>query len=640
MKSYLLQTAEYHIVIPVEKCVINSSSRLLLQSAFSYAQGLFGKPVNALGINTKEKKIWKIQDKIQVARLRCFGPGVHFVMNIGFLLSDTPPINELIKAALKEDIACCGSKSTKETFAFAFLNRKKLKTAYHLKNDRYIWSALFHLTACVDDDQKKIDNLWNVIKSVHFLPLGKALADNSPSMHGIKNTYRKPWRLSSQYINMAFKEIISRPMSFIDIGKNPILMAKALLEQREVSMVPWIFNSLINDIEFRIGASEIMSFPPEIHLSLTGRCNIECRFCGYTHGISRLDFVNPTQIDRMSYLRYLQSLRLNSGLGEPTLNKHLPKIIKRLSDKFPHLSLSFFTNAILLDNAELIDILIGNVDWINVSLNAGTKYSWKNQCNVDQFEKVCNNLKNLHKTKRYRGSILPLVFGSMVLNKANIEDLPLMPALCRELGIDRFTAFSYFALGYNNPKKYGPEMTLEANRDQYDHIYIKTLREALIHSISLELPPLSYEASVHFGIESRPMYDFANIERDEWPLGRFLSGLDFIQPPDSYCHFLWRYAAIGSTFSIGHSSNETHYIYPCIGPLSSVDLSRRMPFRFPNENDFLALWQNPVLTHLREAQREFGVCEICDICRNRNTRNPELFKKLENMVGSFSEKWR
>jgi hypothetical protein len=60
-------------------------------------------------------------------------------------------------------------------------------------------------------------------------------------------------------------------------------MAEALAMQREVSRVPWVFNTLLNDIEYRVGTIQPRSFPPEIHLSMTGHCNIECRFCGYTH---------------------------------------------------------------------------------------------------------------------------------------------------------------------------------------------------------------------------------------------------------------------------------------------------------------------------------------------------------------------
>ena len=44
-----------------------------------------------------------------------------------------------------------------------------------------------------------------------------------------------------------------------------------------------------------------------------------------------------------------------------------------------------------------------------------------------------------------------------------------------------------------------------------------------------------------------------------------------------------------------------------------------------------------MLTLLRRAQHERGVCKVCDLCRKENTRDPELFKDLETLVGQFQE---
>lgn len=631
---------KYHLVFPFKSWVLTDFSRILMDAVYMYVNEIVKNPVSILGIDPNERLIWELTTGRQIDSYEFFRNGIHFFMNIGFLLSDSPPIQNLVDSALSENIAFCGSKSTKETYAFACSFNGRQGSSFNLKYAKRLWPALSHLTACHNDDSEKIGASWDMIKINNFIPIGKALFENSPSMHGIKDTYSKPWRFSSQYMNTAFKEIFSNPKDFGFVGTDPIYMVRALLAQCEVSDVPWIFNSLINAIEFRVGVIRPSSFPPEIHLSLTGDCNIECKFCGYTHNIARSNYVNLHQIDRMTFLKYAQSFRLNSGHGEPTLNKNLPAIIKRLSEKFPHLSLTFFTNAIFLDSPGLLDTLVGNVDWINASINASTKQSWKDQCSVDKFDRVCRNLRKLNELKRSKGSLLPLVFGSMVANKANFKDIPRMPALCRELGIDRFSVFAYFALGYSNPEKFGPDMTLESNRNEYDQIYIDTLRNAREYGISLELPPLSEKARARFGLECRAMNDFANIERNEWPLDRFLGGIGFSEPHNRYCHFLWRYAAIGSTYSIGHSPYETHYIYPCIGPLSNVDLSRRTAFRFPDKEGFIALWHNPILTHLRYAQRESGICEVCDFCRHNNTRNPQFFKYLERSVAKFAQEWR
>jgi len=458
-------------------------------------------------------------------------------------------------------------------------------------------------------------------------------------MRQVMDATCRRWADSPRFLNTAFKEIISTPQSRTPIGSDPGRMAEALAMQRDASRVPWVFNTLLNDIDYRLGSIQPRSFPPEIHLSMTGRCDIECRFCGYTHDASRSKFVDPLQVARMDFLRHVQGLRLNSGLGEPTLNKDLPAIIEYVSTHYPHVGINFFTNGLALRRPGLIDAIVGNVRWISVSLNAATRESWKEQCQSDQFERVCSNLRTLHEAKRSRRSLWPLVCGSMVLTRASLNDLPHMPALCRALGVDRFTAFPYFGLGFHHPDKYRAEMTLAACREQYDELYWTTVREAETHHVSLEVPLPSDQKRVAFGLEVRAFYDFARIETNEWTLGRFLDGLQFDKPVGAHCHFLWRQGAIGSTNNAGHATDETHYMYPCLGPLSSVDLSRTTAFRFPDAKGFLELWQGPLFSHLRQAQHRQGVCDVCDVCRQHDTRDPKRFALLENLVGQFSEQF-
>jgi MoaA/NifB/PqqE/SkfB family radical SAM enzyme len=415
-----------------------------------------------------------------------------------------------------------------------------------------------------------------------------------------------------------------------------VRMRIALAAQRDVSSVPWVFNSLLNDIEYRLGHPKPESFPPEVHLSITGVCNIECRFCAYEHRNARADFVDVAKVARLDFLRLVQTFRLHSGLGESTTNRHLAPIIAHVAEHFPHVGMNFFTNAVTLDRPGLTDALVGNVRWINASLNAATRESWKDLCKVDLFDRVCRNLRALHRAKRDRGSFLPLVFGSMVLTRANLADLPRMPALCRDLGIDRFTAFPYFGLGYHGRDKYGPEMTLEMCRREYDELYWRTVREAETHGISLEIPTPGSEKRTAFGVEARPLHNFARVESNEWKLGRFVLNLDYDAPQGAHCPALWRSAGIGSTHKGSRAENETHFLYPCIGPLSGLDLSMRTAFRFPGTNEFIRLWQNPVFTMLRQAQRRPGVSEVCDICRGADTRDPKHFPRLERAVADFA----
>ncbi|MBW1780432.1 MAG: radical SAM protein [Deltaproteobacteria bacterium] len=632
----MLSACRFFLVLPADRpaheAPLTESARLLLNAARIQAQGFLCRTVEVLAVNIRDRRIWHLDHRRRPPVSGCL-PRYYLFMNVGCILSDAPPFAELLKKARQSRAAWIGEKSSNETHAFAIFFRFPVPGIFTLtKCFRPFWEVMGRLTACAIDGA----NDRTSISRMEVIPPGPASVENSPAMGHVKAFRSRRWGNAPSYLNTAIKEIVSKPQYPYRIERNPLRMSQALLAQRDASQVPWIFNTLVNEIEYRQGRITPQSFPPEIHLSLTGRCNLECRFCSYTHDISRFDVVDPKEIARLDILGNVQTFRLNSGLGEPTMNRHLPEIIDTLSHRFPHLSMNFFTNGLLLDRPGLIQALVGKVRWMNVSLNAATHETWEAVCRNNQFDRVCQNLRQLHGAKRMTGWLWPMVHGSMVVTRANMADLPQMPGLCRELGVDRFTLFPFFALGYKGAEKYGAEMTLEACRGTFDALYEETLRKALDHQITLEIPPQRQHARTAFGLEVRAVNDFARIESNEWPLGRLLTGLDFDRPPEAYCHFLWRYAAIGSTHNAGHSPHETHYLYPCIGPLSGVDLSRHTAFRFPDEKGFLKLWQNPVFTSLRKAQHQEGVCEVCDICRRKNTRDPEGFALLERLVAEFA----
>ena len=127
------------------------------------------------------------QDKASVAMHQCISPvpfarftvsRMYVLMNVGFLLSDTPPLAALMQQASEQAVAWCLVKSSHDTHAMAF-------TAGALKSSltfRQLWHALVHLTACVDDD---VESVWRDIAVRHFLAPSAACIENSPAMYHI-----------------------------------------------------------------------------------------------------------------------------------------------------------------------------------------------------------------------------------------------------------------------------------------------------------------------------------------------------------------------------------------------------------------------------------------------------------------------
>lgn len=550
---------------------------------------------------------------------------VIFFVNPSFLLLPEHPMEEMLTAAQNHHITLRTKHCGRSLYAIA-VNRSMI--GHPLLNH-----ALSCLVAYEDLTPEIAWSQHDNVKFVHGGRFGEH--ELSPAVEGVSSLNGKRSSVSPFYLNKALLEVLYFPVDTAQINGSPERMRQALLAQREHSAVPWIFNVLINQIEYRMGKVVMDSFPPGVHLSMTGGCNIECRFCSYTHDKAKDDHVGIAQIQNLDFLEHLHSVRLSSGLGEPTINPNLGAIVEYLATEFPHIDINFSTNGVSLNSNGVLEQLINKVTYINVSLNAATRRTWKALCRRDLFDRVCSNLRNLQRAKRKAGSLLPLVYGSMVLTTTNICELPDMPALCRSLGIDRFTGIPFFALNYMSLEKDGAADTLHQCYNEYERVYEQTIEEAFRHRVSIEIPAPQNKKRVRFGVEVRSFYDFAGIEEPPPRLDTLVDDLRYKAPDRKACPEIWKIAYITNTHIDSFNRAATHYLYPCLGPLSAVDFSMKTPFRFPARDVFLQLWNSPLYKGLRKAQAVSGVSRICDLCRKIDSRDPSHFKKLEGLLNEL-----
>ncbi len=550
---------------------------------------------------------------------------VTFFVNPSFLLLPEHPMEEMLTAAQNHHIALRTKHCGRSLYAIA-VNRSMI-------GEPLLNHALSCLVAHEDLTPEIAWSQHDNMKIVHGGRFGEH--ELSPAVEGVSSLNGKRSSISPFYLNKALLEVLYFPVDTAQINGSPDRMRQALLAQREHSAVPWIFNVLINQIEYRTGKAAMDSFPPEIHLSTTGKCNIECRFCNYTHDKAIDDHVGIEQIENLDFLEHIHTVRLSSGLGEPTMNPNLGAIAEYLVTEFPHIDINFSTNGVSLNSNGILEQLINKVTYINVSLNAATRRTWKEVSRRDLFDRVCSNLKELQRAKRKAGALFPLVYGSMVLTTTNICELPDMPKLCRSLGIDRFTGIPFFAFNYNQLDKYTAADTLHQSYNEYERVYEQTIEEARRHRVSIEIPVPQNKKRVSFGVEVRGFNDFARIEEPPPRLDTLVDGLRYEAPGSKACPEIWKIAYITNTHIDSLNRAETHYLYPCLGPLSAVDFSMKTPFRFPARDVFLKLWNSSLYQRLRKAQSANGVSRICDLCRKVDSRNPSNFKEFEGLLNEL-----
>jgi len=596
-------------------------------------------------INTLASSIWgddcgRLTIDPKTGHVRAFGENrgldlsslfrekaVIFFVNPSFLLLPEPPMEEMLTVAQNHHIALKTKHCDRSLYAIA-VNRSMI--GHPLLNP-----ALACLVACEDPTPEIAWSQHDNVKFIHGGRFGEHA--RSPAVEGVSSLHGKRSPVSPSYFNKALLEVLYAPVDTAPINGSPERMRQALLAQREHSTVPWIFNALINQIEYRMGKAVMDSFPPEVHLSMTGKCNIECRFCSYTHDEAKDDPVAIAQIETLDFWEHLHTVRLSSGLGDPMTNPDFGAIIEYLAKEFPHIDINFSTNGIGLNHNGVLEQLINRVTYLNVSLNAATRRTWKELCRRDLFDRVCSNLKALQRAKRKAGALFPLVYGSMVLTTTNIGELPDMPGLCRSLGIDRFTGIPFFALNYKHLDKYGAAETFHQCYNEYERIYEKTIEAARKHRVSIEIPVPQNKKRVRFGVEVRGFYDFAGIEEPPSGLDTLVDDLRYEAPDRNACPEVWKIAFITNTRIDSFNRDATHYLYPCLGPLSAVDFSMTAPFCFPARDAFLALWNSPLYQRLRKAQAVPGISRICDLCRKIDSRDPSHFKKLEGLLDEAAE---
>lgn len=607
--------------VPFEGCALTLAERVR-----ELAVALCGGRVRLLCADAQTGRLRTFEDGRAVPTSELFSEHPTILLaNTSFLLNPEPPVAALLQAAVDGAFAVCAADSSRSLYAVAVTRQAAAQAEFEL--------AVRHLAASVEMPGTP---RWAGHPHAKLVPMPCGNIENSPAAKGPKHPISRRSPIAPVYLNAALAELFYDPADTGPADNSLERSRQAFLAQRERSSVPWIFNTLVNEIEYRLGLPVLDSLPPEVHLSLTGRCNIECKFCHYAHERAYSDYVSVERIAALDALRYSHTLRLSSGIGEPTINPHLAAIVEYVAGRFPQIQMNFFTNGTALNRRGLTDALVYNTAWINVSLNAATRSTWQELCEKDMFERLCSNLKELHRAKRERGAVQPVVYGSMVLTARNVHDLPRMPELCRTLGIDRFTGIPFFSLGYDYADRYGAAETFHRCREVYDRLYEETLREAQTHRVSIELPMPAIRKQITFGLETRAFYDFAGTEEPPGRLNALVGDAQWPPAESDNCHHIWRAAYIGST-DRSHVLPNAHYLYPCLGPLARVDFSTRTTFDFPDTQGFRQIWNSPTLVKLRAAQTRAGLSKVCDACRRTDTRDPESFEQMQELLKDWRE---
>ena len=185
------------------------------------------------------------------------------------------------------------------------------------------------------------------------------------------------------------------------------------------------------------------AYPLYMEVSPAGGCNQRCTFCA-------LDFMEYKKrfLDMSIYTTRLGEFAgaglksiMYAGEGEPFLHKEFCRMV--IETKQSGIDVGITTNASIMDSESSAEI-IDSVEWIKVSINAGTAvtYAKIHQCPESHFEKTIKNIGDAIKQKRDKKS--RAVIGlQMVLLPDNFEEAVLLAKTGAELGCDYLVVKPY-----------------------------------------------------------------------------------------------------------------------------------------------------------------------------------------------------
>lgn len=171
--------------------------------------------------------------------------------------------------------------------------------------------------------------------------------------------------------------------------------------------------------------------PRSLYLETTSRCNSLCETCILTFGGRE-----PQKDLRWEEFRrivdqfpVLERVLLH-GIGEPLLNRDLPRMVAHLAERGARVV--FNSNAITLGSRQGRALIDASLDELRVSLDASTRQTYARVRGVDAFDKVVANLEAFAAQRRETGAGRPRVSLWFTALRDNIDEIPgLVPLAVR-----------------------------------------------------------------------------------------------------------------------------------------------------------------------------------------------------------------
>jgi MoaA/NifB/PqqE/SkfB family radical SAM enzyme len=178
----------------------------------------------------------------------------------------------------------------------------------------------------------------------------------------------------------------------------------------------------------------VAPLPRSIYIEPTSRCNELCQQCPRTL-LSREDD-RDLSFEQFRFIvdqfPVLERVVLH-GLGEPLLNKDLPRMIRYLKERGTYVL--FNSNGILLNAQRGQALIDAGLDEYRLSMDGASRATYAHVRGVDAFDKIWRNISAFIQMQREQQASKPAVSLWFTAMRENLHELPALIELASQHGI-------------------------------------------------------------------------------------------------------------------------------------------------------------------------------------------------------------
>jgi len=240
--------------------------------------------------------------------------------------------------------------------------------------------------------------------------------------------------------------------------KNKEIMIKAAMRR-----FPFNLYKISKGMFSMIKSGENSALPWKLQFESAGICNLRCIMCPQNHMKREKGFLK-FEVFKKVYDEVRPPYLNLTGIGEPMMNSDIFKIISYARKNGSYIKLD--TNATLLDDKKIDNLLDTGIDIVSVSLDGMDKKTYESIRIGANFETVIKNLRELVKRKKQRKSKTE-IHMFLVLQKSNFRQFLDFVKFGDSIGVDSMSGTFVAEESYDKNKEINIEQCSKEDLENF-----------------------------------------------------------------------------------------------------------------------------------------------------------------------------